>query len=267
MSENKIKSAVLEKYLRTYRDLIAVEENEGGGVTLSFPFHFASRHRIEITVERAGGRVIVSDSANTIGQLRDAGYKVTTELRERLAQIAKPCDIRIVRNHLVMESSEERLGGDIQRFLEAAKTIGDVYLVHHLRVPNEKQISAEVKEILQERHYIFKEREMVGGEIEGHKMDFYIPPNGTPGLALAVLAAQNTHNVAQVWGFRCDDIKRQPQNKRLRVGVVYDTRGSVWSEESRRILEMRADIAIPGDMVSKELVSILESKGVKPHLG
>ena len=267
MSEAAVASDILNKYLDTYRDLIAVEENEGGSVTLSFPFHFASRHRIELTVERVAGRVLISDSANTIGQLRDAGYAINAELRDRLVQLARHSGINVVKNHLILESNEQNIGSDIQRFIEAAKTIGDVYLVHRIRVPSEKEVANKVKEVLTRRNYVFKEREMIGGEIEGHKMDFYIPPNGTPGLALAVLAAQNTHNVAQVWGFRCEDIKRQPQNKRLKVGVVYDTSSSAWSDESRRILESRADLTCPSDMVVNDLAQMLDSKGIKPHGG
>ena len=66
--------AVLDAYLRAYRDLIAVEL-DGDSATLSFPFHLAANHRVEITVTKFGGnRCILSDSARTLGEVQAAGY-------------------------------------------------------------------------------------------------------------------------------------------------------------------------------------------------
>ena len=63
-------------------------------------------------------------------------------------------------------------------------------------------------------------------------------------MALAVIGSHNTHTQAQVWAFKTEDVKRQPVNKNLRVGIVYDTAYG-WSEESKRILHSRADLVLP----------------------
>jgi hypothetical protein len=264
MSEN-LKALILARYLKTYTDLLLAESDDGDSVTISFPFHFISNHRIELTVSQTKAGYVISDSANTMGQLREAGYKLSEELRERLEIIAHSFGLRLVANHFVMDTSLGGLGADLHRFLEAAKTIGDVYLAYKVRLPSEKQLIESVKGVLSRHNYVFKEKADIGGEIEPHKVDFYVPPNGTYGLALAVLATKNSHNAAQVWGFKCEDIKRQPQNKRLRVGIVYDSDNAIWSDDSRRILESRADIAIPGRAVDLELGERLEEHGVLAH--
>jgi len=244
------KDDILEKYLGNYREQIAVEQVDEASVSLSFPFHFASHHRIELTVSKiANGQFVITDMARTIGELKASGYSVTAELKERLIALAKVKGLRTTANYLLMDSTGKTLGDDLQRFLEAAKTIGDVYFVHKAKPMTEKDLVRKVKQVLNERQVVYQEKFKLGGEIDQHTFDFYVPPNGIPGLAVSVVGAQNTHNAAQVWGFKCDDIKRQPQNKKLRIGIVYDTTHSSWSEESRRILESRADIVLSDNQV------------------
>jgi hypothetical protein len=248
---------IRDEYLKVYRDLLVTEPVDHDSMTLSFPFHFASNHRVEITVtELRGGLFLLSDSARTIGELRESGYVINKDLRERIVTLARIAELNVTQDHLVMQSSKGTLGMDIQRFLEAAKTIGDVYFVHRVRPSTERELVRRVKTVLDARHAIYKENAKVGGEIENHSFDFLIPPNGTPGLAIEVLAAQNTHNAAQVWGFKCDDIRRSPANKNLRLGIVYDTTSARWSEESRRILESRASLVLPDARVDELAVAL-----------
>jgi hypothetical protein len=55
-------TSVLEQYLTTYKDLISVEQIDENSVSLSFPFHFASNHRIEVVVTHAtGDQYVMSD--------------------------------------------------------------------------------------------------------------------------------------------------------------------------------------------------------------
>src|SRR6267143_2860793 len=110
------------------------------------PQHFSGNHRVELTVTRISEEnYIISDQSRTLGELRDAGYKTSTDLIERLEGIAKLSGLRIVQDHLVLNCVKKSLGADIQRFIEATKTIADVYLVHKVRPPAENDLLEEVK--------------------------------------------------------------------------------------------------------------------------
>ena len=200
--------SVLDKYLRAYRRLIAVERI-GGSTSISFPFHLAANHRIEITVTPFGSkRYIISDSARTLGEIQSAGFSVTPQMKEKLEKLASLSGLRIVDSHLVLETSNAELGISIQKFLEMAKTIGDVYLVHKPREMVDPEIISEVQLMLDSERMPYRLYEKVPGELEEHHFDLVVPPNGRPGMAIGILNGQNTHTVAQVWGFKCDDIKR-----------------------------------------------------------
>ena len=244
-------ASVLEQYLRTYRELIAVEEIDETSVSLSFPFHFASDHRIEVVVTKATkDQYIISDAARIMTELRATGQIINKRLRERLELLGQNAGLKMIRDYLVMNSTYERLGDDMQRFLEAAKTIGDVYFTYREKGINEREIIARVKNVLDSERVVYQEGYSVGGEIEAHKFDFYVPPNGIDPLAIAVLGSQNTHNAAQVWAFKTEDVKRQSGTRRLRVGIIYDT-GQTWTDESKRILTSRADLVVADKEVER----------------
>jgi len=248
--KNGMLHSVLEDYLKTYRGLIESESLDSDNIVLSFPFHIASNHRVEITVTRiSDDSYILSDGARTIGELIESGYTVNKELRERLLKIAKISGMNISKDYLVLQTSKQRLSDDIQMFLEAAKTIGDVYLVHKIKQASEKHLVERVKRVLDEKNIVYKENGRLDGQIESHPFAFYAPANGASGFAIGVIGTQNTHNAAQVWGFKCDDIKRQQVNKKMVIGLIYDTENAKWSDESKRILESRADIALEGARV------------------
>ena len=103
--------------------------------------------------------------------------------------------------------------------------------------------------IFDSRNLLYRLDDKVSGELETHPIDLVVPPNGNPGFALSVLSGQNTHTLAQVWGYKCDDIKRggwYRPNKTV-LALVYDVRHQVWSEASRAILEHRADLVVASD--------------------
>lgn len=243
---------MLQRYLTAYRGLLAAEDLDDRTVSLSFPFHYASNHRIEINVTKVSGRQwIISDSGRIMSELILAGYRISKGLRERLTGLALGAGVSMKDDYLILDSNEEELGENIQRFVETAKTIGDVYFVHKEHPIRERELVKQVKAVLDRREVAYQQDYKVNGEIEAHKFAFYVPPNGLPGLALAVLSAQNTHTAAQVWAFRCEDVKRQPQNKRVRVGVIYDTQSANWSEESQKILRSRADVVLTDKQISE----------------
>lgn len=242
---NRLIDSVLDTYISAYRGLIATERIDEKNVVLSFPFHIASNHRIEITItDRGGGRYILSDAARTLSEVRAAGYSLTDQMRSRLERIALLSGVRVVEDTIILDVDRSEIGHAIQKFLELSKMIGDVYLVHRQQITEEEDIVNEVRCALNSRGLLYRNNAKVQGEIDSHNFHFYIPPNGHPGLALNVLSGRNTHTVAQVWGFKCEDIKRDERNKNLKLALVYDTRRDSWSEASTSILHNRADIAV-----------------------
>jgi hypothetical protein len=241
--------SVLNAYLKTYRNLIAIERLNGS-VVLSFPLHLAANHRIEITVTDWGkGRCVISDSARTLGEIEAAGYSLTPRTKERLEKLADTAGVRIVDTHLVLESTYRDLGLSIQKFLEMSKTIGDVYLVHKQREQPDEDLILEVRKLLESKGMYYRLREKINGRLESHALDIVVPPNGRTGLAVGVLSGQNTHNVAQIWYFKCDDIKTGQwyQDAKAQLALVYDVRNQAWSDTSKAILQSKADIAVPSD--------------------
>ena len=258
----KMIESALETYLGVYRSLIAVEPIDANSITISFPFHLAGNHRIEITVtDLANERCIISDAGRTLGELQAAGHSLTSQMKEKLEDLANLSGLGVVNENLVVECSYAELGGTIQKFLEMSKMIGDVYLVHKQRTPSEDNLVAQVRTVLDSKRVLYREGEKIRGELELHPFHIVAPPNGHPGLAVSILGGQNTHQLAQVWGFKCDDIRREKRNERIKLALVYDVRFSAWSSASKAILEHRADLAIPGNSI-RSLAERLEEKGI-----
>jgi hypothetical protein len=244
-----VSDPILSRYLEAYRNLLDVQEVDSNSVTISFPFHYSGNHRIEVTVTKISERsYVISDMARTLSELRNFGYRVQTPLHKRIEKLSKLSGLRIVQDYLLLESDADNLGQNIQKFLEAAKTVADVYLVHRTSGLKEDELSNAVREVLNRRRVIYEEKDKAKlvGEIETHKMNFLIAPNGKRGMAIAILPAYNSHLVAEAWGFKCEDIRRVPANLRFQIGLVYDT-SQPWTDESRHILNSKADMAIPGD--------------------
>jgi len=221
---------------------------------LSFPLHLAASHRIEITVTDWGkGRYLLSDSARTLGEIEAAGYSLTRQMKERLERLAAGAGARIVDGHLILESTQRDLGLSIQKFLEVSKTIGDVYLVHRQREKPDEALVQEVGAILTSNGLLYRSNEKVHGRLELHPLDMVVPPNGHPGLAVGILSGHNTHGVAAIWYYKCDDIKTGEwyRKAKAKLALVYDVRNESWSETSRAILESKADIAVPSDSLGK----------------
>jgi hypothetical protein len=113
--------------------------------------------------------------------------------------------------------------------------------------------------VFTERNYSYQEKQKLIGRIESHTVDFYIAPNGSRGLALAVLP-NPTQIVAEAWGFKSQDIKRA--NRNLSVSIVYDS--SRAKDVSKAILDKMADVPVPSNAV-EELGNILKKAGIRPH--
>ena len=237
---------ILGRYLGTYRNLIEAQAVEKDSVTLSFPFHYSGQHRIELTITQVTAtQFLISDMARTIGELRDFGLGIGTKMRDRLEGITKTAGLKIVQDHLVLESSAEELGNNVQRSLEAVKTVADVYLVHRVRMPTDQDLVRQVREILNKKRLLYREKERINGQLETHAVDFLLPKNGKPALAIAVLPGHSSHLIAEAWGFKCDDMR--VAHSELKIGLVYDTKAGIWAGESKHILETKADIAVGSD--------------------
>jgi hypothetical protein len=245
-----IATDVLAKYLEAQKDLLAIEAIDDRSAIISLPLHFSAYTRVELSVTRvAVNQFVVSDMGQTIGELKDAGFKVGDSVRKRIGDIVEISRLRLEGNTLLRQCSGEDLGNVIHEFADAAKTIGDAYLAYHSRGRGkvEHDLRQAVRKTFDEKRFLYKERQLVPGEFEQHKVDFLIHPNGAKGLALAILSDPDRVH-AEAWGFKTLDIKKTSNNK-LVVGVLYNAEKAV--QVSRNILERMADLAIPSTDVNR----------------
>ena len=237
-------SEILQRYFNAHRELIVTEQLDSDTVVVSFPLHHVGNHRIEVSVSKSfDNLLVISDLGRTISELRDYGYAVSQNLLSRMTQIAKPGGIRIVNDYLVMDCREEEVGSALHSFAETAKTLGDAYLAFHVKTTPERKLLEAVASLLDELEVPYRPGHKIHGRIDSHSVDFYLPPNGHPGLALEVLGGYNTHTTAQIWYFKCQDIRAF--DDRMKVGLVYDIEESNWSDKSAAILRNVADFAVP----------------------
>ncbi len=255
-------SEIRSKYVAAHRASVKVEAVDSDSVLVSLPLHFSAYTRVEFAVTRIDeDQFVISDLAQTIGELKDAGYGVGGALRERMGAITKMWKVQISGNTLVRTCSAKELGTAVQEFAEAAKTIGDAYLAYPTRggykdEGEDEHVRQRIRRTFQAKRLCFEEGRLVPGRIESHKVDFYIQPNGSKGLALAILPQLDLLH-AEAWGFRSQDIKNA--DDRMLVGIVYDIR--IVKPKSLTIIEKMADISLPSTQLDS-LEEQLESKGI-----
>lgn len=237
---NELMQSSISKFFEFYRSELEAEVIDSNNVVLSFPVHFSGFHRVEITVTQSSGDLfIISDGAKTLEELRNAGYAVESRLKKRLETISRAAKIRVVNDYLVAESDAASLGSSIQRFLEAAKTIGDAYLVQRVSPSRESNLLNQVAEYLATQQVPYQAKHPLQGKIEKHVIDFYFPPNGVPGFALSVMG-NPSRMATEAWAFKSSDIKQT--NERTQVGVVYADEEA--GNSSKAILRGIADVSI-----------------------
>jgi hypothetical protein len=264
-----IKADILNAYLNGQKQLIEFEELDRDNCVVSLPRHFSAHTRVELTVSRLSkNQFLLTDQGQTITELRDAGIPVGTTMLERLKEIIRIWKIELVGVNLVRTCRHRELGIVLHEFGEAAKTVGDAYLTardYETDRRVEEALKDQVRRTFQAEHYFYREQQSVPGKVEtaGHKVDFYIPPNGSNGLALEVLSKPNKLQ-AEAWGFRTRDMK--DANQRLLVGFVYDETAK---DLSRTILGSIADFALsPVDLLGlgEQLKTHHVSRGDAPKL-
>lgn len=245
--KTNLENIALERFFEFYKSDIESEVIDSDNVVISFPVHFSGFHRIEVTITRVSeNQFIISDGSKVLDELRSAGYRVNAKLLKRIEELSKIAGIRVVNGYLVSNSDLALLGSSIQRFLEAAKTIGDAYLVQKTGMPRDTQIVKQVGDFLAGQQVPFQTRYPLMGEFEKHIVDFYFPPNGVPGLALSVMN-NPSRTIAEAWAFRSMDIKKK--NERMRVGVVYDDQDV--RDNSKSILTGVLDVSIPSSKITQ----------------
>lgn len=235
---------VLTKYFEAQRDLLAIESVDERSAIISLPLHFSANARVELSITQVTkDQFVISDMAQTIGELKDAGYKVKDKLRERILGMIQISRLQLDGNTLIRQCSDKELGSAIHAFADAAKTIGDAYLVYpgRTRVSKiEDDLKTRVRKTFNNKRYYYKEKEVVPGEVEEHRVDFYIRPNGANGLALEILADPDRVH-AEAWAFKTLDIRNKSAG-RVMVGIIYNDEKV--KEVSRRIIEQVADLSI-----------------------
>jgi hypothetical protein len=257
-----LRDQILKDYLDAQRGLTEIEQVDENNVVLSLPLHFSANTRVELSVTKiTDSYFAISDMAQTLGELKDAGYGIGGKLKDKIRGIAKAGQMEFAGNHLVRKCSLAELGEAIHQFADVAKTIGDAYLTYGARkIPEEEdELVARVRGIFSERKYVFREKQEVSGDIEKHTIDFYISPNGNRGLALAVLP-NPIRVIAEAWGFKSRDIKNA--NKNVTVGIVYDSARA--KDESKAILQSTIDIPVPSSDIG-DLANRLAKAGISKH--
>jgi hypothetical protein len=254
-----ITNEILTKYVDAQRGMIEFEEVGNDSVLMSLPLHFSAFTRVELAITRISSNdFFLSDLAQTIGELKNAGHKIGGKVMERIEEIVKLRNVQLDGNTLVRYCKINELGTALYEFAEAAKTIGDAYLVYKVREDYsqvEETLKERVRETLKREDFAYEEEQSIQGELESHEVDFYIPPNGRPGLALAVLPNPNRLQ-CEAWGFKANDIKAH-NKERVAVGLVYDATRA--KDVSRHIIEGVADMSIPStdfDRLSRQLIAI-----------
>jgi len=252
---------ILTEYLEAQKELVAVESVDERTAIISLPLHFSAYTRVEISVtEITPDQYVLSDMAKTIGELKDAGFQVKDKLRQRINEMVEIQRVLISGNTLIKHCSRQDLGNAITQFGEAAKTIGDAYLVYP-RASSASKIEDDVKQkvrkTFERKNYAYQERKEVPGSIENHRVDFLIHPNGAKGLALAVLPDPDRIH-AEAWGFKTQDIKTVSKD-RIIVGVLYNAEKA--KDISRNILARIADLSVAFSEVD-EFGERLEAFGV-----
>ena len=257
-----LRDDVYKYYVDAQAGLTEIDQVDDDNVVLSLPLHFSANTRVELAVTRVSDKYFaISDMARTLGELKDAGHGINQKLKDKIESIAKPAGLKFVGNHLVRECSATDIGEAIHQFADVAKTIGDAYINYRVRreKEDEDELIRKVRHVFWERKYPYKEKQEVGGIIEKHTVDFYIAPNGSRGLVLAVLP-NPTQIIAEAWGFKTQDIKNA--NERLTVSIVYDA--SRAKDVSKTILEKMADVPVASNLI-EDLGQKLETAGVLIH--
>jgi hypothetical protein len=166
--------AVVKAYLDAYRKLVVGEPVTDhvvrDSIVLSVPLHFSGDHRVEVTVTQySPGKFILSDMARTLGELEEGGRSVTSDFRKRAKEIARSFGVSFRIDHMILDCGEKELGQQIQRFAEAAKTIGDAYLLQRTRTTHVRKVIDDVKDILAAHHLPFEANKVVDGQLDKSK--------------------------------------------------------------------------------------------------
>lgn len=244
-----ITEVVLNAYIKAQQKTIEFEDVDKNNCRVSLPLHYSAHTRVELAITKISkDQFLLTDEGQTITELRNAGHPTGSRTLDRVSEIVRIWQVTLDGISLVRMCSRKDLGVAVHELGEAAKTIGDAYLYPRDKEPDprvEESIKDTVRRAFRKEKYSYREEQNVPGKIEsaGHKVDFYIPPNESKGLALEVLIHPNKLH-AEAWGFRARDMK--DANEGLLVGLVYD---QVASDLNRHILGSIADIALPSSQM------------------
>jgi hypothetical protein len=182
-----VATEVLDAYINSQKELIQFEDVDKDNCLMSLPLHYSAHTRVEIAITRISkNQFLLTDQGQTLSELKDAGHPVGSRLFDRVREIIRIWRIDLDGVSLVKTCRRKELGRAVHEIGEAAKTIGDAYLIPRDKEPDprvEESLKDEVRHAFQKEHYLYREQQNVPGKIEnaGHKVDFYIPPNGSNG--------------------------------------------------------------------------------------
>jgi hypothetical protein len=224
----------------------------GDWCRLSLPIHTTGGHRIELAVnEISATKVLVSDLGKTLSELVSIGVDpfANQKRAERFEALEREFGVTRQESELQMLVDARDLGASLIRFATALKTISDMAYLHRVSTGAVYRINLAIRTMLEREKIPFSEgeRAIVRGVLEPQiQLDFLGRAEERP-FGLAVIGGAGTKRLAEVWGFRFEDMRKADQV--IRRIAVYDDEEQRWSKASVRILEGTADLALPSSRV------------------
>jgi hypothetical protein len=224
----------------------------GDWCRLSLPIETTGGHRLELAInEISATKVLVSDLGKTLSELVSIGVDpfANSGRMDRLAAMEREFGVTRQESELQMLVDKQELGVGLIRFATALKTISDMAYLHRVSTGAIYRINLAIRTILERANIPFTEgeRAIVRGVLESQiAMDFIGRIDEHP-FGVAVIGGASTKRLAEVWGFRFEDVRKADQS--IRRIAVYDDEEQRWSKASIRILEGTADLALPSSRV------------------
>src|SRR5260370_7730240 len=111
-----LQDQILTNYLDAQRGLTEIEQVDENNVVLSLPLHFSANTRVELTVTRVtDSYFVISDMAQTLGELKDAGNGLGGKLKEKILMIGKAAGLEFAGNHLAKKQTSNDLTDPIHQ--------------------------------------------------------------------------------------------------------------------------------------------------------
>lgn len=169
---------LVESYVAWLRDRIGTEDIDGI-CEITTPFLDRHNDRLQIYVERRGGRLRLTDDGYIMGDLESSGCPLDTpHRREILLAVLNGFGVHEEEGELVVEASERDFPRKKHSLLQAMLTVNDMFMTARHRVS--RLFLEDVGRFLDEHQVRYTPSvEFTGRSGFLHKYDFVIPRSQT----------------------------------------------------------------------------------------